>query len=104
MAREAMDIRLRVLKKSNTSRFDSYSVKNSELIASHITFRDCRVHIFSDNLPRNSRILYYTTPHYTMIMMMMMMMMMMIIIIIIISSQGFLPTGYSLGPCDLPSP
>ena len=93
-------MRLRVLKESNTSRFDSYSVKNSELIASHITFRDCRVHIFSDNLPRNSRILYYTTPHYTMIMMMMtmmmMMMMMMIIIIIIISSQGFLPTGYSL--------
>ena len=102
MAREAMDIRLGVLKESNTSRFDSYSVKNSELNASHITLRDCRVHIFSDNLPRNSRILYYTTPHYTMIMMMMMMMMMMMIIII--SSQGFLPTGYSLGPCDLPSP
>ena len=29
-------------------------VKNSVLIISHITFRDCRVHIFSDNLSRNS--------------------------------------------------
>ena len=36
------------------SRFDSYSVRNSELIISHITFRDCRLHIFSDNLSRNS--------------------------------------------------
>ena len=54
MAREAMDICLRWLKESNKSRFDSYSVRNSELIVSHITFRDCRVHIFSDNLPRNS--------------------------------------------------
>ena len=25
-------------------------VRNSVLIISHITFRDCRVHIFSDNL------------------------------------------------------
>ena len=29
-------------------------VRNSVLIISHTTFRDCRVHIFSDNLPRNS--------------------------------------------------
>ena len=43
-----MDICLRVLKESNKlSRFDSYNVKNSVLIVSHITFRDCRVHIFS---------------------------------------------------------
>ena len=35
---------------SNKSRFNSYSVRNSVLIISHITFRDCRVHIFSDNL------------------------------------------------------
>ena len=35
-------------------RFDSYSVRKSVLIVSHITFRDCRVHIFSDNLSRNS--------------------------------------------------
>ena len=54
MAREAMDVCLRVLKESNKSRFDSYSVRNSVLIISHITFRDCRVHIFGDNLSRNS--------------------------------------------------
>ena len=50
MAREAMDVCLRVLKESNKSRFDSYSVRKSVLIISHITFRDCRVHSFSDNL------------------------------------------------------
>ena len=48
MAREATDICLRVLKESNKSRFDSYSVRNSVLIISHITFRDCRVHISSE--------------------------------------------------------
>ena len=32
-------------------------VRKSVLIISHITFRDCRVHIFSDNLSRNSCIL-----------------------------------------------
>ena len=54
MAREAIDVCLSVLKESNNGRFDSYSVRNSVLIISHITFRDCRVHIFSDNLSRNS--------------------------------------------------
>ena len=51
-----MDLCLRVLKESNKSRFDSCSVKNGVLIISHITgtFRDCRPHIFSDNLSRNS--------------------------------------------------
>ena len=49
MAREAVDICLRVLKESIKTRFDSYSVKNRELFVSHITFRDCPVHIFSDN-------------------------------------------------------
>ena len=49
-----MDICLRVLKESNKSRFDSYSVRNSVLLISRTTFRDCRVHIFSDNLSRNS--------------------------------------------------
>ena len=49
-----MGICLRVLKESNKSRFDSYSVRNSVLIISHITFRDCRVHIFPDNLSRNN--------------------------------------------------
>ena len=53
MAREAMDICLRMLKESNR-RFDSCSVRNSVLIVSDITFRDCRVHIFSDNLSRNT--------------------------------------------------
>ena len=41
-----MDVCLRVLKESNKSRFDSCSVRNSVLNISHITFRDCRVHIF----------------------------------------------------------
>ena len=54
MAGEAMDICLWVLKESNKSRFDSYSVRTSLLIISHITFRECRVHIFSDKLSRNS--------------------------------------------------
>ena len=49
---KAMDVCLRVLKESSKSRFNSYSVRNSELIVSHITFRDCRAHIFSDNLSR----------------------------------------------------
>ena len=49
-----MDICLQVLKESNKSRFDSYSVRNSILIISHITFRDCRAHVFSDNLSQNS--------------------------------------------------
>ena len=49
-----MDLCLKVLKESNKTKFDSYSVRNSVLIISHITFRDCRVHIFSDNLSRKS--------------------------------------------------
>ena len=44
--------------KSSKSRFDSYSVRNSVLIISHITLRDYRVYIFSDNLSQNSFILY----------------------------------------------
>ena len=46
MAGEAIDVCLRVLKESNKSRFDRYSVRNCVLNISHITFRDCRVHIF----------------------------------------------------------
>ena len=53
---------LRVLKESKKSRFDSCSVRNSILIISHITFRDCRVHIFSDNLSRNSCISEFCLP------------------------------------------
>ena len=41
-------------KGSRKRNFDSYSVWNSVLIISHITFRDRRVHIFADNLSRNS--------------------------------------------------
>ena len=41
-----LDVCLRVLKESNKSRFDSYSVRKSALIISHITFRDCRVQSF----------------------------------------------------------
>ena len=41
-----MDICLRLLKESKKSRFDSYSVRNSVLMISHITFRNCRVHFF----------------------------------------------------------
>ena len=54
MTREAMDICLRVLKESTKSRFDSYSVRKCALIISYVTFRDCRLHIFSDNFSRNS--------------------------------------------------
>ena len=49
-----MEICLRVLKKSNNSRLDGYCVRNSVLIISHVTFRDCRVQIFSDNLSQHS--------------------------------------------------
>jgi len=49
-----MDVCLRAAKESNKSRFDSYSIRNSVLIISHVTFRDCRVHIFSDNLSGNN--------------------------------------------------
>ena len=51
---QAMDLFLQVLEERNKSRFDSYSVRKSTLIISHITFQDCRVHSFSDNLSRNS--------------------------------------------------
>ena len=54
MTREAVDVCLRVLKESNKRRFDSHSVTESALIISHNTFRDCRVHSFSENLFRNS--------------------------------------------------
>ena len=57
-----MDMCLRVLKESNKSRLDSYSVRNSVLNISHITFRDCPVHILSNNLSRNSCIWQYLPP------------------------------------------
>ena len=64
MAGEAMDICLRALKESNENKFDSCSVRNSVLSISHNTFRDCPMHIFSDNLSRNS---CYTSTYYTVI-------------------------------------
>ena len=56
MAWEAMDLHvcLPMLKESNKSRFDSFGVRDSALIISHITFRDCPVQVFCDNLSRNS--------------------------------------------------
>ena len=56
---EVKDLCLRVLKESNKGRFNSDSVRNSVLIyLSHITFRDCRLHIFSDNLSRRNNCMY----------------------------------------------
>ena len=49
-----MDVRFWGLKESKKSSFDSYSVRTSVLIISYITFLDYRVHIFYDNLSRNS--------------------------------------------------
>ena len=46
MAQEAVDVCLRMPKESNERNFDSYSIRNSVLIISHITFRDSRMHIF----------------------------------------------------------
>ena len=54
VVQEAKDVCLRVFKESKKSRLDSYSVRNSTVIISHITFRDYLVQIFSDNLSRNS--------------------------------------------------
>ena len=62
MTRETTDVCLRELKESNKSKFDIYSVRNSVLIISQVTFRDCRVHIFSDNLSRNSCIVCVVGP------------------------------------------
>ena len=55
MTREAMDMCLRVLKESSIE--DSTATVSGTAywpIISHITFRDCRKHIFSDHLSRNS--------------------------------------------------
>ena len=48
-----MDICLRMLKESSKSSTATL-VGNSVLIISHNAIRDCRVHVFSDNLSRNS--------------------------------------------------
>ena len=62
MAREATDICLRVLKESQKVGSTATVVRNSVMIISHITFRDCRVHIFFDNLSRNSCMLQINPP------------------------------------------
>ena len=54
-----MYVCLRVLDESNKSIFASYNVRNILLIISHINLRDCRVHIFSDSLSRNSHVYSY---------------------------------------------
>ena len=45
MAREAIEVCWRVVKESN--KVDSYSVRDTVLIISHIIFRVCRLHNFS---------------------------------------------------------
>ena len=52
------DVCLRVLEESNKSRFDSYG--RQELCIDHIPY--CRVHIFFDNLSRNSWMLQIIPP------------------------------------------
>ena len=54
LARKAMEMCLRVLKESKKSSFDNYSRQDYVLIMSHVTFRACCGHSFSDNLSRNS--------------------------------------------------
>ena len=49
MARETMDGMFTSAKEKHQSRFDSYIVRNSVTITSHISLRDCRVHIFSED-------------------------------------------------------
>ena len=56
MAREAMDVCLRGLKETTKVGSTATVSRTSVLIISHITFRDCRVHSFCDNLSRNSYI------------------------------------------------
>ena len=54
LARKAMEMCLRVLKESTKVGSTATIVRNIVLIISNITFRDCRVHTFSDNLSRKS--------------------------------------------------
>ena len=56
---EAIDVCLWMLKESNKNRCDSFSVRNSVLSISHVTFRDCPVDIFTNNLSWNSCIRNY---------------------------------------------
>ena len=49
-----MDVCLRGLKETTKVGSTATVSRTSVLITSHITFRDCRVHSFCDNLSRNS--------------------------------------------------
>ena len=60
MTQEAIEVCLQMLKESNNRRFNNYSVRNSVLIISHVIFRDCHVHIFCDNLSRNSCMFWWS--------------------------------------------
>ena len=59
-ARKAIEMCLRVLKESNKVGLTAIVVRNSVLIISHITFRDCHVHIFCDKLSRNSCMFWWS--------------------------------------------
>ena len=63
MAREAMGVCLRGLKETTKVGSTATVSRTSVLILSHITFRDCCVHSFCDNLSRNSCI-RKTSPLY----------------------------------------
>ena len=54
MALEAIEVCFRVIIKRKATKVNSCSVRDTVLIISHITFRDCSVDIFSDNLSQNS--------------------------------------------------
>ena len=47
-----MDVSLRVLNKGNKSRFHNYSVRNSVLIMSEISFWDCPVRFFRQHFSK----------------------------------------------------
>ena len=54
MVWEAMDVRLWMQKENNKGRFYGYSVRNSVLMISHVTFWKWPVYIFYNNPSRNS--------------------------------------------------
>ena len=54
MAGEAVDVCLRVLRKATKVGSTATVSGTSVLNISHITVRDCRVHIFSNNLSRKN--------------------------------------------------
>ena len=63
MAREATDICLRVLWKATKVGLTATVVRNSVLIISHITFRDCRLHFFLTTFSK--QLMYITMNHVT---------------------------------------